>query len=503
MLRAPPDDEEHELNTKRRRLMETFARQSNYAGIPGEIIKYITDLMTRPPVYLDYKSLLKAETFWKENLDAEQAKRMNEMFDPFWQYLFELRFPGKPIDPELIDQLTIDPEKQGDEHTYWKRAFEYYLTYKSPITRLVGSNIKDVLWDTPEKIIFITTRHQLRIIDMFSDKYEQHHILEGSHLISTSTEDIMTISTEGSFNYSKQSEYKSGQFTMFSSDNDITKKMDIVYVSKYYSYVFLKSRGDYTLQMNDAKGIQPTRTINLGFQYSSEYIRENFSYGNLNGINIILLTKKQLVPPYQISIYVYVKDSFKLFLNVDSQNLVKHTFSRDSTRLCVITDKAVKIYNIEILNGVITPTQIYNGRSLDIFEVMTHPVRNIEFNTIGTIVYISWRRVQNDLSTDIITYIDIIKGDIHHLKVPFGYTNLVISPNNRYLLAYGTTIPISRGNILSRVNIYSARLPALVGCQAIECNSAAKFICGKCNIATYCSDKCQKNDWKEHLKYCK
>ncbi|XP_065055367.1 uncharacterized protein LOC135683907 isoform X1 [Rhopilema esculentum] len=48
---------------------------------------------------------------------------------------------------------------------------------------------------------------------------------------------------------------------------------------------------------------------------------------------------------------------------------------------------------------------------------------------------------------------------------------------------------------------FSDGRPRNLLCQL--CKSAAKFVCSRCRTATYCSDRCQVEDWKTHGKRCK
>jgi len=40
-------------------------------------------------------------------------------------------------------------------------------------------------------------------------------------------------------------------------------------------------------------------------------------------------------------------------------------------------------------------------------------------------------------------------------------------------------------------------------CGRLECQKFGNLRCSQCKSAYYCSNKCQKNDWKKHKKICK
>lgn len=47
----------------------------------------------------------------------------------------------------------------------------------------------------------------------------------------------------------------------------------------------------------------------------------------------------------------------------------------------------------------------------------------------------------------------------------------------------------------------------VMGCNKVTCaNCGARnvklYVCNKCQFVRYCGRDCQKNDWKDHKKYC-
>lgn len=477
--------------------MKRVVKKRAIEDVELELQQLRVRLFDKEAVFKIIKDLNPNELQRLEKSSKSMRTMVLKAYPLYWKYWYEKDFGSIEMTDNRKRYLDYISKQPQQEQTYWKRLYEYAFKSKQKRSR-------DRLFKMYSKIPFPVPN--LDFVDIVAE-WDKFKIIynQDRNLI---TKEITPSRSYNTFESSERVEYdgmyyksRYGNLLIHIKPKQVIIK--IKWLDNKESIVFfnnLQQKEDLTTFkiLIPSNGhiflYHPRYPIKRIVFENDEFVVRNpvIPLSGFSATNISLffpyLIFSRTRKPMQFYVYSFVKD--KILVGYKKGVGLKNYPIVISNDILYLISK--KKYPPELTQYSLTQNEVIDKRPLKSTvnkNLITLPKKSAIFNN-RYILFVS--KVKSRYLEYVYT-IDLAENVLYELVPVFGRIEFLQSGEFFFMDDYiFPTKDILKDPI---------RAPLLVSCKV--CSKGSTFLCGSCKNISYCSKKCQKQDWLNHKNKCK